>query len=351
MVVDGSRRTEYRRLPSIDDPGFNAALDAAKGAVAPVWASNPTAGTMAALCHAFRTALPLRRNRHGRKLSPVTTANYRIYADRIDTEYGDRAIRKLTPQFVVHIQADLAETPGVANNYLAVLQDMMALACQRGWADSNPVREVKPLPFGEHEPWPEIVIEAALKAASPMTRLAIVTYLCSGQRGGDVIRMRHNWHDGRIMELQQGKTAKSTAFPMHPLWPAEIAKVERKAVTILYDRSGRPFQSLATLRERIGDLLDKPEVQAALEEAIADGDLPPGSRLVPHGLRKNAACYLFEAGATEEEIGVLCGMSPDTVRHYTNRINVRRIAERIGSSASGAKLQVIPGLNQKGARK
>lgn len=120
------------------------------------------------------------------------------------------------------------------------------------------------------------------------------------------------------------------------------AATPMRSMTILYDRAGRPFQSLPTLRERINDVLARPAVQAIIDAAIDNDDLPAGVTLHPHGLRKNAACNLLEAGLNEEEIGTLTGMSPDMVRHYTKRINARRIAVRVGQGAHWAKKTTAP---------
>lgn len=339
---DGTRKAEYHPLPAADHPDFAAALARAKGDAAPTRRSAPQSGTMAYLAHAFRCDLPRRRNRHGKPLSERTVANYRLYVERIERDHGDERILDLTTKICGEIQEGMADTPGTANNYMAVLRDMMALACRKGWAKHNPVREIKALRLGEHEPWPESVISAVLRTATPMTRLAVISYLCSGQRGGDVIRMQHGWHDRRIMQFKQGKSQVMTAFPMHPIWIAEIDALPRRAVTILYDRFGRPFKLLATLRERINDALLHPQVVAEIEAAYEREELPAGASLSPHGLRKNAACYLMEAGADETEIGALCGMGPDMVRHYTKRVQVRRIAERM---AAGVSSLVVPGLN------
>ena len=48
-----------------------------------------------------------------------------------------------------------------------------------------------------------------------------------------------------------------------------------------------------------------------------------------HGLRKNAACYLAELGLNDSEIGAICGMTPDTVRHYTKRAKSLTIARTV----------------------
>lgn len=305
---------------------------------------------MAALCHAFREDLPRRTTKRGRPLSPRTIENYRRYADRIEREHGHRMMRQIKPKHCYKIQLDLSEEPGVANNYLAILRLMLSMACKFGWVDSNAAAGIPALPIGEHEPWPARVIEAAISAARPMSRLALVTYLCSGQRGGDVIRMQHRWHDRQIMQLTQSKTQKSVAIPMHPIWVAEIDAMPKKSVTILYDRQGKPFREVEMLRERINDLLLMPVVQAAIAEAVALEEMPADVHLVPHGLRKNAACHLKELGLTDDEVGALCGMTAATVAHYSKKKSVYLIAKRIAERITGATITGLAGPRAASAR-
>jgi hypothetical protein len=54
-----------------------------------------------------------------------------------------------------------------------------------------------------------------------------------------------------MIALRSKKTSTVAAILMHPLWRAEIDKTEAKAVTVLYDRSGRPFASPGTIQARI----------------------------------------------------------------------------------------------------
>ena len=70
-----------------------------------------------------------------------------------------------------------------------------------------------------------------------MTRLAIITELCSGQRIGDCIRMQYGWITAGIMEFTQekirkGGVTKDVAVPMHFLWIEELAKLPKKSVTL-----------------------------------------------------------------------------------------------------------------------
>ncbi|MBC7496844.1 MAG: hypothetical protein H7243_06745 [Sphingomonadaceae bacterium] len=339
---DGKRVTQRIRLPAFDDPAFPAALADAKAGDDVQTRPEIIPKSLAALCQLFRKSLTSRRTKRG-PLSQRTLENYQKYADRIERDHGHRLVRQIKPMHVYKIQASMADRPGVANNYLAILRLMLVQAMKEGWVDNNAAAGVPALEIGEHEPWPARVIEAAIKVALPMTRLAIVTYLCSGQRGGDVIKMQHGWHDRRIMQLRQSKTGKFAAVPMHPRWVAEIDAMPRRAVTILYDRFGKPFAEVEKIRDRINHTLAQAAVVTAHAEAVALGEIDENVSLHPHGLRKNAACHLIELGLSREEAGSICGMTPEMVDHYTKRKQVYLIAQRLAERVTGATVIGLPG--------
>jgi integrase len=235
------------------------------------------------------------------------------------TEDGHRTVKGIRPAFVARMRDRYQDKPGKANNWLTVFKLLMDYAAIRGWRDDNPASPLQPLPIGEHEPWPAWLIEKALQAGTPMDRLAIITGLCSGARVGDAIRMQHGWHDWRIMEFVTAKNGAHVAIPMHPLWVAELQAVPRKAVTLLYDARGKPYASTGTVQARIRRLM----------ETVGDPTYISNGRergYSFHGLRKNAACYLKELGLGDLEIGSICGMTAETVRHYTKRARALMIA-------------------------
>lgn len=264
----------------------------------------PALGSIDALVHDYRASSAFRTIR-----SAVTRANYRRYLDLFVVEHGHRSVKGLKPSYVRKMRDKHQDKPGKANNWLSVFKTLMDYAAENDWRDDNPAARIKPLPIGEHQPWPADVLERALAEASPMTRLAIVLGLCTGARVGDAIRLQHQWHDGTTLEYRAGKTRKLVSVPMHPLLLEEIAKAPKKALTILYDRSGQPFQSTGTLQARLRDLM---------------ADI--GEDYKFHGLRKNAACYLAEMGLSDTEIGAMLGMTSETVRHYTKEKRAYMIA-------------------------
>jgi hypothetical protein len=261
-------------------------------------------GSIHALVNDYRASSAFRAIR-----SSVTRANYSRYLDLFIQEHGHRSVSGLKPAYVRKMRDQHQVKPGKANNWLSIFKTLLDYAAENDWRDDNPAARIKPLPIGEHEPWPADVLERALDAATPMTRLAVVLGLCTGARIGDAIRLQHQWHDGVTLEYKAGKTRKWVSVPMHPLLLDEIGKVPRRALTILYDRSGQPFKSTGTLQARIRDLMAE-----------------IGENYKFHGLRKNAACYLADLGLSDTEIGAMLGMTSETVRHYTKEKRAYMIA-------------------------
>jgi integrase len=301
----------YTRLPDPGHPSFAAEYARAK---ADLTKPGAAAGTIAALVAEYRASSAFRSIP-----SPRTRANYARYLDMLATEDGHRTVKGIRPAFVARMRDRYQDKPGKANNWLTVFKLLMDYAAIRGWRDDNPASPLQPLPIGEHEPWPAWLIEKALQAGTPMDRLAIITGLCSGARVGDAIRMQHGWHDWRIMEFVTAKNGAHVAIPMHPLWVAELQAVPRKAVTLLYDARGKPYASTGTVQARIRRLM----------ETVGDPTYISNGRergYSFHGLRKNAACYLKELGLGDLEIGSICGMTAETVRHYTKRARALMIA-------------------------
>ncbi|MDH7640556.1 tyrosine-type recombinase/integrase [Sphingomonas oryzagri] len=332
-------KTQYHRLPDPSDPDFEAAYDRLAQPDSPK-AAAPIAGSLAALVRDYRASsdylgIP----------SDKTRANYLRYLDLIVEKHGHRQVHQIRPTHVYKMRDAMQDTPGKANNWLSIFRTLMSYAAKRDWRGDNPAAGIKPLAIGEHEPWPADLLRVCLEVASPMTRLLIVTGLCSGQRNSDVIRMQHGWIKNGIMgPFIQQKTKVEVAVPMHPFWTAELAKLPRNAVTLVYDRFGKPFGTTGAVRERIRDLMAMKEVQEVLADLAAREIIAEGDTFVFHGLRKNACCYLLEMGNNDSQVGHMLGMSPEMVRHYGKRSRALMIAKSAAANFKGGKfgdLQVV----------
>jgi hypothetical protein len=324
---NGKRIDQYIRLPALTDPGFHDAYRRLADGTQ-VKREGAAPGSLEALIIEYRAALPNRRTKRGLPLSPVTLANYRRDLDLLVEHFGRAPVRHITAPDVIEMQDAFADRPGVANNMIARLRGVLEFGRLRGWLTVNPAVRIPQLALGEHAPWPAEVIAAVMQAGGPMVRLAAVTLLCSGWRDGDAIRIRHNWfRDGFCTVERQGKTGVTASVPVHPMWSAEIDRLPKRALTLLYDRSGKPFSSPEPLQAALRRLMTHEDVRAAIAEAASRGECDADDTFVWHGLRKNACCYLTELGLSDSQVGGMQGMSPEMVRYYSRRRRTLMLAK------------------------
>lgn len=330
----------YIRMPAATDPDFAAEYERLAAPEAIV--EGPKRGTIGWLVVDYRNSPEWRAK------SVKTRENQGRYLQLIADVHGHRTVSGVRPVAVFKMRDAYEETPGKANVWLSVFGSLMRHAIKLGQRDDNPADKVPILKTGEHEPWPADLLRVCLTVATPMTRLAIVTGLCSGQRIGDCRRMQWGWIEAGIMEFDQEKVRrggiiKHVAVPMHPFWIEELDRLERRAVTLLYDRTGRPFSGTAALQERLRDLMDQPAVREVLADLIAREVIAEGATFTFHGLRKNACCYLIECGLNDSEIGEILGMSPEMVRHYGKRARALMVARGAAERMTGGKIVSIAG--------
>lgn len=343
--AEGKRKDIYVPLPEPTDPTFAAALAKANADYSNAAATRegPKPGTFGALALEFRAAVgkgwtKKKRKKGAKPTAQSTIDNYNLYIGMIEdgtivfenkktrtrTPLSDLEVAPIRASHIYQLRDAMADTPGTANNFLNVIKLMLTYAEQGDWIAVNPAKEISPLPLGEREPWPADVLAHVLREATPMLRLAIVTGLCSGQRISDCIKMQHGWLKNGILELSQIKTDVDIAVPVHPWWRAEIDRLPKKAITVLYDRSGKPFGTEEAIQARIREIMKR------LGYVDDDGKL----LYTFHGLRKNAACYLVETDLSDSQVGRMIGMTADTVRHYTKRASAYRIAADVAEKVT-----------------
>ncbi|WP_298091591.1 tyrosine-type recombinase/integrase [uncultured Sphingomonas sp.] len=323
----------YIRLPDADHPDFHAeyrrlsAPDSKR--------KGPATGSIGALVALYRA------NPEYKSLELSTRINQARYLDLIDQQIGERSVRGIRPTHIYTIRDRMAETPGKANAWVSVLRSLLAYATRLDMRGDNPASGIKRLELGEYEPWPADLLAVALEKATPMTRLAIVTGLCSGQRVSDCIRMQYGWIDGGIMELTQKKTNKIVAIPMHGFWTGELKKLPRKATTLLYERSGAPFKTTGAVQKRFRDLMADKDVREVHADLVARELIDADATFSFHGLRKNACCYLLELGLSDTETGSILGMSSEMVRHYGKRARALMIARNAAERVTAGRIVPI----------
>ena len=189
----------------------------------------------------------------------------------------------------------------------------------------------------EHEPWPEEVQENFLMDCDANLYDAFHLLICTGQRVGDIARMKKSQYDGTYITLTQQKTKT----PMRIRAPKMLQDVlARRAERI---RSGIGHNSGAASAERAsksaylltnawgknysGSSLSQMITKVILNMGKAGMD--DGKKYSAHGLRKNAGIMLAENGATVPQIMAALGhKTPKMALYYCRLANQKLLADQ-----------------------
>jgi integrase len=236
-------------------------------------------------------------------LAMGTQKLYTSTLKRIREQLGKFPLHSVQRRHVREVVDNRLSGNGARNAFLAVVGVLFTYGRNHELCDNEPTKDIRSFKIGQHEPWPDDLLTAGLKADHDRTRLAINLLYYTGQRIGDVVKLK--WTDIRdgVVYLTQQKTGTPLAIPLHSSLSRELERTPRRGETIISTYEGRPMTDQVVRREL---------------KAFADTfDL----KLVPHGLRKNAVNALLEAGATVPEVGAITGQSFNVVEHYARKVS------------------------------
>lgn len=285
----------YVRMPDYSSDGFWPSYGALKAGRTKRAASSYTVASLAAAYSASSEYADKAENT--RKL-------YRVQIDRIVETWGKFPVNHLEPH---HVRAVLEAEDwgaGTRNMVLAVLAVLYRWGRRNNRASADPTKDIKRYKVGEHDPWPEDILEAALASDDDTIRLATHLLYFTGQRIGDVMAMR--WGDirGGHIFVKQTKTGKQVEPPLIAELQAELDKLERDFGPIIKGiNEGQVRRKLQAFTRKLG------------------------VETVPHGLRKNAVNALLEAGCTIAEVSAITGQTHQVVEHYAAKVNRRKLGK------------------------
>lgn len=252
-------------------------------------------------------AMHVKRNFRALVASYVASEKYRSKAPRTVQDYdkvlawvidklGDQDPAKIQRHHVIRARDANAETQRFANYIVQVLRILFEHAIDLGWLGAHPINPAKGVSLikstaAPREAWPVEMVKAYRAKATGTARLIFELCIGTGQRIGDVLRMRWNEIEGEGIHVRQGKTGQRLWVPLTPHLRAVLAETPRIGLTICaWGDKGRPrgYRSAADLvyavRKDIGAL---------------DYDL--------HGLRYTAAAELAALGCSDELIMAVTG--------------------------------------------
>jgi enterobacteria phage integrase len=315
------RRRGLKDLPLKGDPGtaeFMLAYQAALGTRVPM-ADETKAGTFARLITDYC------RSAAFANLKPSSQKLYRLVLDRIAERHGHRLVRDARRSDARKMVEEIgAAKPAMANITRAVLRLLMQYAVDAELRHDNPVAGLKAYRTGTRHTWTDDELSRFEQRWSLGTRerLAFALLLYTGQRAGDVVKMRRSDVADGLIRVIQEKTGTELSIPLHPALIAAIKAAPAKGVMLIGDANGRPVRR-ATLT-----LLMKKAVELAGLR----------TRCLPHGLRKAMMRRLAESGSSAKEIAAISGhRTLKEIERYTAAADQVRLSKAAMAKLRGDK--------------
>lgn len=295
------------RLPDIRDPKFPDAYKAAKAQRTKKKGAEGVKN-FDWLCRLYE------RSPEWRELSESTKALYTLHLSYANENFrsdgrGSWPLSIITDEHMLTLRDQYADKPGTANMILKAVGSLYAWGAKKGrrYVKENIAGGIDPFQMGEHEPWPEWLIEEALN--DPAVRLPVGLLYFIGQRIGDTVKLGSQNMVGGAIRLTQQKTGTALTIAVHSRLVRIIEEDAPKgAMLFLLNERGKPMKEQA-LRVRL-------QKWAAAR----------GIKVVPHGLRKNAVNALLEAGCSSAEVSAITGQSMQMIEHYAKRRDKAHLA-------------------------
>jgi len=233
----------------------------------------------------------------------LAVANKRL-RDKHGNSPPARAIVKAD---IIDLRDQLAMTKGAASQVVRAVGALYKWAIDNEKATLNPAAGVKLFQAGEHQPWPDDLVEEGLR--DPQVGMAVALFYFTGQRINEVVKMTWNDVHGDYMDVFVQKTKSQCQVAILPELATMLQRTNMEAPTILTNANGASWTT-SGLRQKL--------------QAWAKGR---GHKVVPHGLRKNAVNSLFEAGCTAAEVSGITDQSIGMLEHYAKGRNKLKLGK------------------------
>jgi integrase len=302
-VVNGKK--VWTRLPDIRSPDFGGACAALLGHR--TRAARPGTMTIPQLIDLYQ------RSPAWRKLADRSREAYGIYLNRLRELLPTAPAAEVTRGDMRRLIDSMADRPGAANLFLGTCGALFRWAVKHEYIATSPTIGIERLETGEHAPWPEHVLQAALATDDPAVRLLTHLLYFTALRINDALALTWaNITGDRIVVRPQKlrRKGQELSIPLHSALRIELERQPRIGMVIaLNPTTGRPWLE-DTARARL--------------QAFATA---MGAQVVPHGLRKNAVNALLECGCSVAETASISGQTLQMVEHYAKGRNQARLAD------------------------
>lgn len=190
---------------------------------------------------------------------------------------------------------DLAKERGLAaaDRAMSILKRILQYGINMEMIDTHPLKDVNKVYNGSRKDiiWTDLDIKKLKATCNEKITQALILGLWTGQRQGDLLKLRWNAYDGHTLLVEQSKTKTYVRVKVSAELKAMLDSMERTAVTILTNQAGKPWGSGF-----------KSSWRKACDRAGIEG-------LNFHDLRGTFVTLAWRNGATIEEISDVTGHS------------------------------------------
>lgn len=190
---------------------------------------------------------------------------------------------------------EIAENDGnaAADRAMSVLKRILRFGLNMELIDHHPLKDVNKLYDGSRKDiiWKDEDIQKLKDLGNEKITHALMLGLWTGQRQGDLLKLRWNAYDGHSLMIEHSKTKTYTRVKVSAELKETLDSMERTAVTILTNQAGKPWGSGF-----------KSSWRKACARAGIEG-------LTFHDLRGTFVTLAWRNGASIEEISDVTGHS------------------------------------------
>jgi integrase len=192
-----------------------------------------------------------------------------------------------------YFKTDTFEEAGnaAADRAMSVLKRILQFGINMEMIDHHPLKDVNKLYSGSRKDiiWTDADIKKLKAIDNEKITQALVLGLWTGQRQGDLLKLRWNAYDGHTLSIEQSKTKTYARVKVSAELKTMLDSMERTAVTILTNQAGKPWGTGF-----------KSSWRKSLERAGIEG-------LNYHDLRGTFVTLAWRNGASIEEIADVTG--------------------------------------------
>jgi integrase len=243
------------------------------------------------------------------RLRPASKSDYAAYLDRLQQAAGDRMVSALAASDIYQMRDAMMATPHAANHMLSILRTLLKFAVQRNYRTDNPAIGLARLLVEDNgaRPWPQEGYQFVISRSPLLLQRAAFLGRATGQRAGDLVRMRPVDLAADGINVRIGKRREKEHFV--PLTAEQMREIRSWGVADLdlFIKSPAGQQMTA---HHLGAQWAR---WRASEAAAPIRDL----KMTLHGLRATAVADRQMAGTADSGIAAELGMSVQMVTRYS----------------------------------